>query len=161
MRRISLAVIALAFACRRHEDFPTAEQYPNAVPELAVVMSKNEPSVVCSPLGVVEGKGNDPRVGYDRMRTQAALRGANYVVIDGTTAGTINAVAKVIGRAFRCPPPSANEAPASNNDSRGASACVPDCSPGYVCVEAKCVSACNPSCASDERCSADRTCHSK
>lgn len=38
------------------------------------------------------------------------------------------------------------------------SGCVPDCSPGFTCVDSACVSACNPPCASDERCSAERVC---
>jgi hypothetical protein len=37
--------------------------------------------------------------------------------------------------------------------------CEPDCSPGYVCLRGTCVSACNPLCAENERCGADRSCH--
>ncbi len=37
--------------------------------------------------------------------------------------------------------------------------CEPDCSPGYTCLRGTCVSACNPLCASGERCGADRVCH--
>ena len=36
--------------------------------------------------------------------------------------------------------------------------CVPDCRDGFVCVEGKCVSACNPACADGERCSGDGFC---
>jgi len=39
--------------------------------------------------------------------------------------------------------------------------CVPQCRAGYVCAEGKCVSACNPPCASDESCTAAGACVAK
>ncbi len=36
--------------------------------------------------------------------------------------------------------------------------CAPDCREGYVCIQGKCVSACNPPCDEGERCAADGQC---
>lgn len=37
-------------------------------------------------------------------------------------------------------------------------ACVPDCSPGYVCIDGACVTSCNPPCSAGQICGADRVC---
>lgn len=42
--------------------------------------------------------------------------------------------------------------------SRARAQCAPDCRSGYVCEEGQCVSACNPPCASGERCTAEAEC---
>lgn len=42
--------------------------------------------------------------------------------------------------------------------SSGEQPCEPECSPGFVCVRGRCVEACNPPCAADERCTLERTC---
>jgi hypothetical protein len=39
--------------------------------------------------------------------------------------------------------------------------CFPDCRTGYVCQQGSCVSACNPPCAANERCTAAATCEPK
>lgn len=38
--------------------------------------------------------------------------------------------------------------------------CIPDCSPGYTCVNGECISACNPPCGPGQVCSAERICTS-
>ncbi|HXK18678.1 MAG TPA: hypothetical protein VNG33_12795, partial [Polyangiaceae bacterium] len=42
--------------------------------------------------------------------------------------------------------------------SKAAAACFPACRSAYVCLEGRCVSACNPPCAANERCTAAATC---
>jgi len=37
-------------------------------------------------------------------------------------------------------------------------ACIPDCRKGFLCVEGRCVSACNPPCGADETCTEAREC---
>jgi len=39
-----------------------------------------------------------------------------------------------------------------------AAECRPECRAGYTCIDGACVSACNPPCASDEKCTAEREC---
>jgi hypothetical protein len=130
----------------------TPEEAARLYPELSVTISKAEPPPGCAPLGTVQGGGWSAEAAYDSIRTKAAKRHANYVVLDGV-AGAI------FGRAFACPVPSPDASSTPEAGQAGAPACVPDCSPGYVCVVGKCVSACNPLCAAGQLCGADRTCH--
>ena len=37
--------------------------------------------------------------------------------------------------------------------------CTPECSPGYTCLDGRCLSQCNPACDAGQRCGADRLCH--
>jgi Domain of unknown function (DUF4156) len=76
----------------------------------AVQVSKAEPSTTCRALGALDGSSGDCEqnryeTAYATLRTNAALRGGNYVVIDlvssqfaeGEHAITIN------GRVYSCP----------------------------------------------------------
>ncbi len=53
-------------------------------------------------------------------------------------------------------PPAATEAPAGKAPAE--KSCVPACRTGYVCVEGRCVSACNPPCEKGQRCTAKGEC---
>jgi hypothetical protein len=122
--------------------------------DVPVLATKNEPPPGCIAMGVAEGKDgpwNAPKyeVALDRLRRIAFERGANYVTLD-VVRNPSNGLF-VGGRLFKCPTDAmTNAAP---------SACVPECSPGFVCVSARCVSACNPQCAATQQCGADRICH--
>jgi len=50
------------------------------------------------------------------------------------------------------------ETPASDGPPATQAACVPACRTGYVCVDGRCVMACNPPCAAEERCTAQGEC---
>ncbi len=50
------------------------------------------------------------------------------------------------------------ETPASDGPPATQAACVPACRAGYVCVDGRCVMACNPPCAAEERCTAQGEC---
>lgn len=70
-------------------------------------------------------------------------------------AGTILAIlvlAPPLARAAEAPAPK-KAAPAV-----AAPACAPPCREGFTCLQGKCVSACNPPCAANERCTSDRRC---
>lgn len=49
-------------------------------------------------------------------------------------------------------------AQADEAEETGKQACVPACRTGYLCVEGKCVSSCNPPCAAGQVCRADGEC---
>jgi hypothetical protein len=122
-----------------------------------VIATKNEPLPSCTAMGVAEGKDTSwgiakYEVALDRLRRTAYERGANYVTLDVVR----NPSAEVVlvgGRLFKCPTEVVTQA------APAVSSCVPDCSPGFVCVNASCVSACNPQCSSTQQCGADRICH--
>jgi hypothetical protein len=128
----------------------TAKLYPEIAAQAAVQLSKAEPPPGCVALGTVAAGGWTVDDAYSGLKKKAAERGGNYVVLDGIGNG-------IFGRVFQCPIALAARpaAPAA----AAASACVPDCSPGYVCARSACVSACNPPCDQGQRCDADRTCH--
>lgn len=54
-------------------------------------------------------------------------------------------------------PPPAYEVPPPPGDAGGPT-CLPACRTGYVCIQAQCVSACNPPCAAGEVCTDDAAC---
>jgi len=73
----------------------------------AVQVSRTEPEGQCRPLGAIEAHSGDMEYNtyesaYERLRSNAALRGGNYVVIDA-----VNTSAVIQGRLFRCTPGSA------------------------------------------------------
>jgi hypothetical protein len=137
----------------------------------SIVVSKQEPPSSCRNIGVVEGK--DPKMyapfasmgansedAMINLREKALEKGGNYVVLDMAFGPMAQ------GRLFACPPGAAEAvaqapaaAPAAALPPSSASACKPDCSPGFACVDAQCVSACNPACAAGKQCGADRICH--
>ena len=101
---------------------------------------------------------------YEELRARAAEKGGNFVVLDAVRRGAWGQ--ELVGRAYSCPSPSSTPAGAERPNPKQetkqeTAACEPDCSPGYVCLRGKCVSACNPPCESGERCGADRSCHPK
>ncbi len=123
--------------------------------EVPVFATKNEPPPGCIAMGVAEGKDDTwgtPKyeVALDRLRRIAYERGANYVTLD-TVRDTISNSLLVGGRLVKCPTEVMTHAAPST--------CVPDCSPGFVCVNASCVSACNPPCTATQQCGGDRMCH--
>jgi hypothetical protein len=76
-----------------------------------VQVSKREPGPACRPLGAIEGRSREiDRVPYESayevLRTNAALRGGNYVVIDllhGANLASSNESSIVIhGRLYDC-----------------------------------------------------------
>jgi hypothetical protein len=117
------------------EAHPPAPSSPSMTPPI-VTVSKAERED-CNFLGVVDGHYDGDLL---QLRKHAAAINANYVVLDSINEGPKGSAK---GRAFYCPP-----------------SCTPDCSPGYVCMSGKCVSACNPPCGQGQQCGADRTCHS-
>lgn len=77
----------------------------------AVQVSKSEPGPWCRPLGAVEGASDFGTIGYvtayHALRSEAALRGGNYVVIDHVAGAHSAAEAwrdtVIAGRVFDCP----------------------------------------------------------
>jgi hypothetical protein len=123
--------------------------------DVPVVATKNEPAPSCVAMGVAEAEDWDidsPKyeVALDRLRKTAFERGANYVTLDMIRNPSRHSLF-VGGRLFKCPTEPVAHAVAAS--------CAPDCSPGFVCVNASCVSACNPPCSSAQQCGADRICH--
>ena len=51
-----------------------------------------------------------------------------------------------------------NARPASEEAPATPGACVPACRTGYVCIDSRCVMACNPPCSAGERCTAQGEC---
>jgi hypothetical protein len=123
--------------------------------DVPVFATKNEPPSSCVAMGAAEGKddtwvgGPKYEVALDRLRRTSYERGANYVTID--TVRNPAAGLFVGGRLFKCPAEVMTQA--------APSPCVPDCSPGFVCVNASCRSACNPPCTATQQCGDDRICH--
>lgn len=141
--------------------------FATAIPgSLQPNISKAEPPPFCQPAGVIEGEHRafwglaNYEAALSDLTLKAARQGVNYVVMDAVrqpASGLLYAG----GRAFRCPQAAAAPmiaAPAMPAPPSVA-ACVPDCSPGYVCANGTCVSACNPPCGAGQQCGADRTCH--
>jgi hypothetical protein len=94
-----------------------------------------------------------------RLRNRAATKGANYLELMTVTEPhqdtrfcydhefVIRAMAYVLP-----PAREAQEAEAETD------ACDPPCSPGYTCNAGTCDAVCNPACATNQVCRADRTC---
>jgi len=140
-RGFLLAALLLSAACAstqttQMEEVPNrpAEGQRAKVQPTDVFVSKAEPPVFCRQIGGVSltFREDDYNGNIAALRAQVAEAVGNYLVIDAATAG----------RAYDCPKP-----------------CVPECSPGFTCVERACVSACNPPCKSGESCGGDRSCH--
>ena len=108
MRHVALVWIFFACGCL---DTPEQARIAPALVE-AVQVSKVEPGLACRALGALDGSSADCEQNryesaYASLRTNAALRGGNYVVIDlvssqlqessGERAITIN------GRVYSCP----------------------------------------------------------
>jgi hypothetical protein len=127
---------------------PTAEERQRAA---EIYTAKDDPTASCLLYGYSQGAPAATEEGaLENLKVEALRRDANLVVPDGLSrrGGTVSAG----GRMYRCPE-SALRTPTPSL------ACVPDCSPGYLCIDGKCISACNPLCESGWRCGADRICH--
>jgi hypothetical protein len=131
---------------------PNAEERQLAA---AVPSSKDEPSSQCLLYGYSQGSDASSEEGaLENLKVEALRRDANFVVLDSLTrrGGKVSAA----GRVYVCPE-SALRAPPKPAPTP--LVCVPDCSPGYVCIDGKCISACNPPCEAGQRCGPDRICH--
>src|SRR5262249_26190135 len=110
------------------------------MPPDAVLATKSEPPAGCVAKGVAEGEdrellGAKYEVALEQLRKNAYERGANYVTLDEVR-GSGSSYLVVGGRLFKCPTEATTQTSASS------SSCTPDCSPGFVCIAGKCVSAC-------------------
>jgi hypothetical protein len=143
-----------------------ADLPPPAEAPAPVAVEDHAPPSACRALAFIESDtptmGKEP---YERaaeaLRREARKRGGNYVHMQWMGQLSIYKVV-VRGRLYDCPaealaqaPPAASSSPAAQSSA----ACEPDCSPGFVCLRGRCVSACNPPCGDTERCGADRICH--
>ncbi len=144
----------------------TAEEARKYYPELyapAIVVGAVDPGPACDYLGEVTAGESESRDPYEKLKERALEMQGNYLLADGSRVSRITwgyrIKSELKGRVFRCaampaavPLPAPSSAPQAN--------CEPPCSPGYTCVRATCVSACNPACGENARCGADRICHS-
>jgi hypothetical protein len=193
-RATSLCLALFAVGCAETAAAPRID------PRLAehVAVSRAEPGPNCALLGAVEGQSPECddvesstayEAAYDNLRTNAALRGGNFVVIDSTGGPHLVSVSPVVydgrmsirGRVFACtsgwPQKVATPDPMPGIDHlwsemvtppsslpnvasvSPAGGCEPECSPGYVCMRNACVMACNPVCFAGQTCGEDRICH--
>jgi hypothetical protein len=139
-----------------------AELPPAAAAPEPVAVEDHAPAGTCRAMAFIESHtpafGKEP---YERaaeaLRREARKRGGNYVHMQWM--GQLSYATVVVrGRLYACPAEAtANTAPPSAEAQ--SAACEPDCSPGFVCLRGRCVSACNPSCGDGERCGTDRLCH--
>jgi hypothetical protein len=154
-RVVSTTLLALA-SCSSSPPPRTAtpeearKLYPDLEVARTVTITKAEPPPGCAPLGTVtsEGAGWGADAHYFQLQRNTAHMGGNYVVMDLAAQG-------LVGRAFRCAPPSGG---AATGRAPASAACEPACSPGYTCLRGQCVSACNPACNTGDVCGADRIC---
>jgi hypothetical protein len=126
---------------------PTAEERLRAK---EIGSAKDDPP--CTLYGYSQGAPASTDEGaIENLKVEAVRRDANFVVPDSFARQ--GGLVRATGRVYRCPDSLLRRpAPAP-------AACVPDCSPGYVCIDGKCLSACNPLCERGQRCGADRICH--
>lgn len=150
-----------------------------------VEVNKNDPPWGCGFLGPVKGNTalGELSDAHGDMIRNAVLSGGNYVAVDLIEKPTVAGLGgyTIRGRLFICPkhlPPASQPttafhapgpmieevaAPRSAKSSDDIilpkAICEPDCSPGFTCLHAMCVSACNPACGKGEKCGADRACH--
>jgi hypothetical protein len=71
----------------------------------AVQVSKLEPGPACRALGALDGTSDDEgryESAYSSLRTHAALRGGNYVVIDAVIAEELVSAITINGRLYAC-----------------------------------------------------------
>ena len=163
--KITWALLSVAaLGCASSQD--RQEKVARKLAAAQIVASKTEPGSACTSIGQQEGRdpimyapfanmGANSEGAMQNLREKALDRGANYIVIDSVMGPMAS------GRLYACPPGAIPD-PAAAGGARQqapASACKPDCSPGFACVDAKCVSACNPACPAGKTCGADRACH--
>jgi hypothetical protein len=165
----SFLLVVLA-ACSKPTPQPrtaTPEETRRYYPELyargpAIVVGNTDPGPACEYLGEVTADESESRDPYEQLKERALELHGNYLLADGTRVSRITwgyrIKSELKGRVFRCaampvtvPPPSMASVPQV--------VCEPPCSPGYTCVRATCVSACNPPCGENAQCGVDRICH--
>jgi hypothetical protein len=144
----------------------TAEEerrlYPQLYAHPSVVVGDQDPGPNCSFIGDVAAPESDSRDPNENLRARALEMGGNYLVPSisrpsGLTWG-YRVKYEARGRVFRCasaPRIVVSDTPSAVHN------CEPICSPGYTCLRGICVSACNPACADNEQCDADRICRPK
>jgi hypothetical protein len=163
--KLTWALLSVAsLGCASSED--RQDRVARKLAAAQIVVAKTEPGSACTLIGTQEGK--DPKMyapfanlgansegAMENLRAKALDRGANYIVLDFMMGPMAN------GRLYACPPGNIPDAaaPPGARQQAPASACKPDCSPGFACVDAQCVSACNPACKAGKTCGADRACH--
>jgi hypothetical protein len=96
-----LFALALLCGCAETEDAKIA---PTLVD--AVQVSRSEPGSVCRALGALDGSSGDCEgsryeAAYTALRTRAALKGGNYVVIDHVMSDMDRTVT-IEGRVYAC-----------------------------------------------------------
>ena len=96
-----LFALALFSGCVENEDAKIA---PSLVDQVQV--SRTEPGSVCRALGALDGtsgdcEGSRYEAAYSALRTRAALRGGNYVVIDHVMSDQDRTVT-IEGRVYIC-----------------------------------------------------------
>ena len=101
MRQVAVLGV-LALGCVESRDIRIAPYLVDAVQ-----VSKAEPGAACRPLGAVDGVSDlecDGRYesAYASLRTHAALRGGNYVVIDAVTTEYLDRSISINGRLYAC-----------------------------------------------------------
>ena len=149
-----------------------------------VELATGEPPPSCGFVSPIKGStlvGDLADAHGDAVRN-AVMTGGNYVVVDVIERPVIAGVGGYVvrGRLFNCPRPQAPQmaqaprapvqvasvgpqsvAQASDAIVLPKAICEPDCSPGFTCLHAACVTACNPGCAAGEQCGGDRSCHAR
>lgn len=154
-----------------------AMERPRVDPRIAsqVIVAKGEPPAGCSYVKPIRGEaivGTLSEANADLVRN-AVLNGGNYVVVEMTERNVGGYMLE--GRLFTCGGgPVAPMQVAANNVNTGErrtatdasdnivlpkAICEPSCSPGFTCLHAICVTACNPACGAGEQCGDDRMCH--
>ena len=150
-----------------------AMEKPRVDPRVAsqVVVSKNDPAPNCTYLKPIRGiaiVGDLGEANHDLVRN-AVLEGGNFVAVDMVERNVGGY--ELQGRLYECPVPAPVQVAALGASERRIASdatdaivlpkaiCEPTCSPGFTCLHAICVSACNPGCGAGEQCGADRACH--
>jgi len=99
MRQLVVAA-ALFCGCAESNDMRIAPYLVDAVQ-----VSKAEPGPACRALGALDGISDDEgryESAYSSLRTRAALRGGNYVVIDAVIAEELDRSIIINGRLYAC-----------------------------------------------------------
>ncbi len=101
MRLSGLVCAAVLAGCGESNDMRIAPYLVDAVQ-----VSKLEPGAACRPLGALDGVSDDDESRYESayasLRTRAALRGGNYVVIDAVTTEPADRSIIINGRLYAC-----------------------------------------------------------
>ena len=138
-------------ASPRHVEVTKAEPPPGACAEHGAIDSS---LMVSGPFGALPAAMPTYNAALSSLKLKSLRSGANLIVLD-TTTGAVGGGITLGARLYTCggAAPAATTAPAPAGPS-----CFPDCSPGYLCAQGTCISACNPPCPANQRCGADRIC---